>query len=72
MSAGTLMTTTLPTIVDAGVVSRATDTMFGRRERGTKRRSTKRSVGQRVGNRKIHVGPKGGRYIVKRGRKVYI
>jgi len=71
MAAGTLMTSTLPTIIGAGVVSRTTDTMFGRHERGTKRRS-RRAAGQRVGNRKVHIGPRGGQYIMKSGRRVYI
>ena len=65
-----LMTTTLPTIVGMGVVSRTTDTMFGQGKRKGGRRSPK-ATNKRKGP-KIHTGPRGGRYIMKRGRRVYI
>ena len=65
-----LMTSTLPTIVGMGVVSRTTDTMFGRRERNGRRRPAK-NTSKRKGPM-VHIGPRGGKYIMKRGRKVYI
>lgn len=58
--------TMLPAIVGMGVVSRATDTMFGRREKG--------KVKTKVKSRKPKVckGPRGGKYIMRKGRKVYV
>lgn len=68
-----LMTQTLPTIVGAGVVSRATDTMFGRRGSGSSRKKASRAKPKgKAGSLKIHKGPRGGRYILRKGRKVYI
>jgi hypothetical protein len=64
----TLMTTTLPTIVGAHVVSSATETMFGK----GKRRATSRRAKPRVGGRVVHQGKRGGKYIMKKGRRVYI
>ena len=57
------MTTTLPTIVGMGVVSRTTETMFDRE--GQRRRPRKTKF-------KIYQGKRGGRYILKKGRKIYI
>ena len=65
-----LMTSTLPTIVGMGVVSRTTDTMFGRRERNGRRRAAKNTSKRK--SPKVYTGPRGGKYILKRGRKVYV
>lgn len=58
-----IMTQTLPTVVGMGVVSKTTETMFDKRRRGKipKRRTIK-----------IHQGPRGGRYIMRKGRKIYL
>ena len=69
MSNGTtLMTTTLPTIVGAHVVSSATETMFGK----GKRRATTRRTKSKLGGRVVHSGKRGGRYVIKNGRRIYI
>jgi len=67
----TIMSTTLPTVIGMGVVSKTTDTMFGKRGR---RRTTTRTTRARsqVGSRRVHIGRRGGRYIVKKGRRIYI
>ncbi len=61
----TLVTTTLPTVVGMGVVSRATETVFDKRGRRIKGKSKGRAI-------KVYRGPRGGRYIVRKGRKIYI
>lgn len=38
------------------------------KKRTTRTRTTKKTIG----NRKVHKGPKGGRYIVKNGKKQYL
>jgi len=65
----TLMTTTLPTIVGAHVVSSATETMFGK---GKRRATSRRGAKSRVSGRVVHQGKRGGKYLIKKGRKVYI
>lgn len=74
MSNGTtLMTTTLPTLVGMHVVSKSTETLFGKGKRRTTTRSTRTSrVKSQVGSRKVHTGKRGGKYIMKKGRKIYI
>ena len=70
-----LMTSTLPTIIGAGVVSRAVDTTFGRHERGTPRRKPAKRApkGTKVAKgRKVYKGARGGKYILRKGRRVYI
>ena len=70
-----LMTQTLPTIVGAHVVSRSTETMFGRRGKRSRRKANqKHSNTVMVGNRvyKLHYGERGGRYYVRKGRKIYV
>jgi len=66
-----LMTTTLPTIVGMGVVSKTTETMFGK---GGRRRATTRTTRTKsqLGSRKVHIGKRGGKYIMKKGRRIYI
>jgi len=72
MSNGTtLMTTTLPTIVGAGVVSKTTETMFGKGKRRAGSRRPVRAKSQ-LGGRKVHTGKRGGKYLMKKGRRVYI
>jgi len=72
--ANEIITQTLPTLVSMGVVSRAVDTTMGRR--GAVRRGRRASLrGKKVKGRpgpKIHKGSRGGRYIMKKGRRVYI
>lgn len=63
----TIMSTTLPTVVGMGVVSKTTETMFGKRGRRIKGKS--KPKGRTV---KVHKGPRGGRYILKNGRKIYV
>ena len=74
MSNGTtLMTTTLPTLVGAHVVSKSTETMFGKGgQRATTRSTRTGRAKSQVGSRKVHTGKRGGKYIMKKGRRVYI
>jgi len=65
----TIMSMTLPTVIGMGVVSKSTETMFG--ERGRRRATTRRAT-SRVGGRAVHIGRRGGRYILRKGRRVYI
>ena len=62
-----LLTQTLPTVIGMGVVSRTTDTMFGRRGRRSKSR-----VVVKLGGRSVHTGKRGGKYLIKKGRRIYI
>ena len=62
-----IITSTLPTIVGMGVVSRTAEVALTPRGR---RAAAKRRAKGRLP--KIYRGPRGGRYIIKRGRKVYI
>jgi hypothetical protein len=71
--ADTLMSQTLPTIIGMGVVAHTTNTMFGR---GRRKAASKSRAKARPSNRSkgpvIHRGPRGGRYIIRRGRRVYL
>ena len=71
MTGGNLISTTVPTLVGMHVVSKTTDTMFGkkRKRKATARVTKAKSKGS---VRKIHVGERGGKYIMKKGRRVYI
>jgi len=62
-----IITNTLPTVVSMGVVARTAEIALTRR--GRRAAVKHRTKGKRP---KIHKGPRGGRYIIKRGRKVYI
>jgi len=62
----TIMTHTLPTIIGMGVVSRAVDTTFGPRGKG------KAKAKARSRKPKVYKGPRGGKYIMRKGRKVYV
>ena len=68
MTGAGLIATTVPTLVGMHVVSKSTDTLFGKngRRRGTK------SQYRATGRRKIYTGKRGGKYIMKKGRRVYI
>ena len=68
-TSGVLMTQTLPTLVGAHVVSKSTETLFGK---GGKRRTTSRRGKAKVSGRVVHTGQRGGKYIMKKGRRVYI
>jgi len=63
----TILSTTLPTVVGMGVISKTTDTMFGKSKR-RKAAGTKAQADGRI----IHTGKRGGKYIVRKGRRVYI
>ena len=64
---GVIMSETLPTVIGMATVTRAVDTTMGRRsKRGGK---AKRAKGRSM---KIYRGPRGGKYIVKKGRRIYI
>ena len=61
-----IMTTALPTVVGMGVISKTTSTMFGKERRRTDKHRPRKT------KFKIYQGKRGGRYILKRGRKIYI
>ena len=71
-----LMSNTLPTVIGMGIVSQTTQTMFGRgKSRTTTRKrktTTKRVAITKIGGRAVHKGKRGGTYIVKNGRRVYL
>lgn len=66
MPATAIMTSTLPTIVGMGVTSRAIDTTLGRQSRGKRPRSRK---GKTI---KVYRGSRGGEYVMRKGRRIYI
>jgi len=73
MTGASIVSTTLPTIVGMHVVSKSTETMFGKggKRRATRTTRTTKSKSQ-VGSRKVYTGKRGGKYIMKKGRRVYI
>ena len=67
MAVNPLMTETLPTLVSMGIVSRTAEmalTPRGRRAMAKHRKKSKRP--------EVHKGSRGGRYIIRKGRRVYI
>lgn len=62
----TIVTQTLPTVVGMGVVSKTTETMFGKHGRKT---TAPKGKGRKI---KIYRGKRGGNYIIKKGKKIYI
>ena len=62
-----IMAETLPTVIGMATVSRAVDTTMGRRSK--RGRKAKRAKDRVV---KIYRGPRGGKYIIRRGRRIYI
>lgn len=69
------MTQTLPTIIGAHVVSESTKTLFGKRGSCSRHRSGQKHGGTvMVGNRvyKLYTGNHGGRFYVRKGRKIYV
>lgn len=75
MVATVLMTQTLPTLVGMHIASETTKTMFGRRgSRSRSRARQKHGDTIAVGNRvyKLHYGDRGGRYYVRKGRRIYV
>ena len=62
-----IITSTLPAVIGMGVVSKTAEMALT--PRGRRATAKHRSKGKRP---KIHRGPRGGRYIIKRGRRVYI
>jgi hypothetical protein len=68
-----IMTETLPTIIGIGVVSRTTETMFDRRGRRIRVRGKSRPKSKQSRSvLKIHRGSRGGKYLIRHGRKIYI
>ena len=65
MTGALLMSTTLPTVIGMGVVAETTRIMFDKK---TGKRKTV-TVRKRF---KVHQGKRGGKYIMKKGRRVYI
>lgn len=69
MTGTLIMSTTLPTIIGMGVVSETTRIMFdrktGKKKVVTVRKRTTRSF-------KVHQGKRGGKYVMKKGRRIYI
>ena len=61
-----LMSQTFPTFVGIGEVARTAEIALTRRGRPA---AAKYKKGKRP---KIHKGPRGGRYIIRKGRRVYI
>ena len=62
-----IITNTLPTVVSMGIVGRTAEVALTPRGR---RAAAKRRAKGRLP--KIYRGPRGGRYIIKRGRRIYI
>jgi len=62
--ANVIMTQTLPSIVGMGVVSRATETTLGKKGRRAKARKGKTI--------KVYRGRRGGTYVIRKGRKIYL
>jgi hypothetical protein len=73
-TSGVLMTQTLPTLVGMHVVSKSTDTLFGKGKRRTGSRRPARSTRAKsqLGIKKVHTGKRGGKYVMKKGRRIYI
>ena len=67
-----IMTQTLPTVIGMGVVSETTKTMFGKGKRGSGNRRGRKSKTTRPRAVKVYRGPRGGKYIMRKGRKIYI
>ena len=65
MTGALLMSTTLPTVIGMGVVAETTRIVFD------KKTGRKRVVKTRT-RFKVHQGKRGGKYIMKKGRRVYI
>ena len=65
MTGALLMSTTLPTVISMGVVAETTRIMFDKK-------TGKRKVVKIRKRFKVHQGKRGGKYIIKNGRKVYI
>jgi len=71
MTGAGLISTTVPTLVGMGVVSKTTETMFGKNGRRRATTRTTRAKSQ-AGSRRVHTGERGGKYIMKKGRRIYI
>ena len=65
MTGALLMSTTLPTVIGMGVVAETTRIMFDKK-------TGKRKVVKVRKRFKVHQGKRGGKYIMKNGRRVYI
>ena len=62
-----IITHTVPTLVGMGVVARVADKALGRH-----RSKSTPGKGPKGRKPKIHKGPRGGRYIMRKGRRVYV
>jgi len=62
--ANVIVSQTLPTVVGMGVVSKTTETMFGKKGRKGKARKGKTI--------KVYRGRRGGTYVIRKGRKIYL
>ena len=69
MPATAIMTTTLPTVAGFGVLAETTRVMFDKRGKRIKGKSKSKSKGKTV---KIYRGSRGGEYILRKGRKIYL
>lgn len=72
MTTNALMTQTLPTLVGMHVVSSSTKTLFGRGRGKTATRAGRKTAVRTFKGRVVHKGSRGGTYIVKKGRKIYL
>ena len=68
MTGALLMGTTLPTVIGMGVVAETTRVMFDKHGRKITKTVRKRTTK----NFKVHQGPRGGKYVLRKGRKIYI
>jgi len=65
MTGAMIMSTTLPTVIGMGVVAETTRIMFDKK-------TGKKKVVKVRKRFKVHQGERGGKYIMKKGRKIYI
>ena len=73
MANGTVIVSeTLPTLIGMGVVSQTTQTMFGKNGRRRAATRTSRAKSGKGRTFKIYQGKRGGKYIMKKGRRIYI
>ena len=69
MTGALLLSTTVPTLVGMSVVSETTKVLFDKR---TGKRKTVTVRKRTVRKFKVHQGKRGGKYIIKNGRRVYV
>ncbi len=69
MTGALILSTTLPTVIGMGVVAETTRVMFDKR---TGKKRTVRVRKRVTKNFKVYQGSRGGRYILRKGRRIYI